>query len=658
MIDIEKMCFQCMSTTQNGVCTVCGFNNLKYRHPSHWLKPKTLLNGKYVIGKVLGEGGFGITYTGFDLNKNVRVAIKEYFPSGFVSRDIANTDTLTVFSGSKADFFNKGRRRFLDEAKTLAKFNHLDGIVSVLDFFNENGTAYLVMEFIDGDTLTGFLKRHGGRIEMSVILDMFKPLMYSLMQVHGAKIIHRDISPSNIMISTDGKVTLLDFGAAKYISDYGNKSLSIQLKPGYAPEEQYRTHGQQGPWTDVYALCATLYRCITGVVPLEALERMQNDTLVPPSQLGVGITPMQEQALMSGLAVSHKNRFQNVGALYRAFYESNASKGSRPPQVPPGQPHGPIQGQVPPGQPHGPIQPQVLPGQAHGPIQGQVPPGQPHGPIQPQVPPGQPHGPIQGQVPPGQAHGPIQPQVPPGQPHGPIQGQVPPGQPHRPPQSRDYDSQSRQSVSDNSENVSTGAIIGIVGGILAFFVVIGLAVTLASGGSGHDVKYTSSPTYSYTQAPTYRATKSPTKAPAPVFNHVSASSIRNPDFSTGSKITYPISNINDGIYSTAWGNNSDIDPFPQITLSSTRRQHVTGIRIANGYFKSPEVYTKNCRITKIRISHEYGSEIAYLNGSSYGKMQTVELSEPVDVSYITIEVMEYIDGTTFSDVHISELEVY
>lgn len=301
-------------------CPKCGFNNNGYVSPPHHLKAGTILGGKYIIGKALGEGGFGITYIGYDLNLEIRLAIKEYFPSGFVSRDVTNSDTVTVFSGAGYENFEIGRSKFINEAKALARFENLPGIVSVKDFFQENGTAYIVMEYVEGETLKAFLKRNGGKTAPENIFAMMKPLMKSLAQVHKEGIIHRDISPDNIMITGRSEVKLLDFGAARDISADGQKSLSIQLKPGYAPEEQYRTHGKQGPWTDIYALCATMYRAITGIQPMEALERLQNDTLSSPSMMGVSINPYQEQALMQGMAVYADQRFPNMEALYNAIY--------------------------------------------------------------------------------------------------------------------------------------------------------------------------------------------------------------------------------------------------------------------------------------------------------------------------------------------------
>ncbi len=323
MDDLELLCMGCMKKKPNkGTCPHCFFNLDSYQAPPHHLQPRTILNGKYMVGKALGEGGFGITYIGWNLNLEIPLAIKEYFPSGFVTRDVGRADNVSVLSGNKAQFYEKGREKFLDEARILGKFDDMEGIVSVKDFFKENGTAYIVMEYLDGEDFGSFLKRNGGKLPVESVFEMMRPVMKALIAVHNKGLIHRDISPDNIRITTNSKVKLLDFGAAREVSG-GEKSLSIMLKPGYAPEEQYRTRGQQGPWTDIYALCATMYRAITGQKPIESLDRMGRDELRSPSQLGVFISPSQEYAIMKGMAVLAQNRWQTVQELYDAIFSPN-----------------------------------------------------------------------------------------------------------------------------------------------------------------------------------------------------------------------------------------------------------------------------------------------------------------------------------------------
>ena len=335
MDNLNRLCKGCMQfTAENGVCHACGFNEHTHNPLPHHLKPDTILGGKYILGRKIGEGGFGITYMGLDLNLNMRVAIKEYFPSGCVTRNTDVSNTITVFDGEPLKMFEHGREKFIEEARTIAQFQDSDGIVSVKDFFLENGTAYIVMEYLDGENLKDFLAKRGGKISVDEALKMVRPILSSLYQLHKNGLIHRDISPDNIMITKKGKVKLIDFGAARDVNI--NKSLSIQLKPGYAPEEQYRTHGKQGAWTDVYALCATIYRMITGIVPEESNERLIEDHLKTPSSMGINIHPQTEQLLMQGLAVRYTERVQNIETLYNAFYKgasAPASRGfSQPPQ--------------------------------------------------------------------------------------------------------------------------------------------------------------------------------------------------------------------------------------------------------------------------------------------------------------------------------------
>lgn len=221
----------------------------------HLLKNGRTLGSRYVIEGVLGEGGFGITYRGHDKTLDVEVAIKEYYPQGFVTRNTTYSEELTVSQSKYTEMFQKGKEKFLSEARTLARFNRQEGVVSVTDFFETNNTAYIVMEFLDGITLKQYIDTQG-LLTPAEILDLMAPLMEALDEVHNVGLIHRDISPDNIMLLENGGVKLMDFGAARAYTEFGEKSLSIVLKHGYAPEEQYRTHGVQGPWTDIYApLC-------------------------------------------------------------------------------------------------------------------------------------------------------------------------------------------------------------------------------------------------------------------------------------------------------------------------------------------------------------------------------------------------------------------
>ncbi|WP_051656449.1 protein kinase domain-containing protein [Butyrivibrio sp. AE3004] len=322
-MDIQNLCPNCMRELKPGdkFCQYCGYQkgSEEARSP-HVLKPFTILQGKYLVGNVLGEGGFGISYIGFDLNLEIRIAIKEFYPNGFVTREADIRSTVTNYTTADHSQYEKWKDSFVREARSLAKFSDLPGIVHVRDYFQENNTAYITMDFISGETLKEHLKKCGGKMSVDATMSMMLPVIQSLARVHEAHIIHRDISPDNIMVDDHGNIRLIDFGAARDFGGADEKSLSVLLKPGFAPEEQYRSKGNQGPWTDVYALCATIYRCITGEKPPESMERMRADTIRKPSSYGIRISASQEAALMAGLEVFAENRIQSMGELEAKMY--------------------------------------------------------------------------------------------------------------------------------------------------------------------------------------------------------------------------------------------------------------------------------------------------------------------------------------------------
>jgi serine/threonine protein kinase len=283
-----------------------------------YLSKGTLLNNRYEVETVLGHGGFGITYAAHDQTLNVRVAIKEYLPRQLATRGEGRTK-VSVFTGEARQQYDYGLRKFLEEAQSVARFAHHPNVVSARDYFAANGTAYMVMEYVEGVTLKEYLQKKGGRISFEEAKGIMMPVMDALREVHQAGMLHRDISPDNIYITTSAQVKILDFGAARYFAGEQSKSLSVILKPGYAPEEQYRSKGQQGPWTDVYSTAATLYRALTGETPPEALDRMAEDTLTPPSRLGVSLPAAAEQALLQALALTAGRRFQNMGEFQQAL---------------------------------------------------------------------------------------------------------------------------------------------------------------------------------------------------------------------------------------------------------------------------------------------------------------------------------------------------
>lgn len=313
-----------------GVCPACGYDPAKDegKYPLA-LRPGSILNGRYIVGRVLGQGGFGITYIAQNYQTKNRVAIKEYLPTDFAGRT-QGTYIVQVYSGDRQENFIYGKEQFLDEAKTLAEFIGNDHIVRIYSYFEEYGTAYLTMEYIDGVNLSKKMHEHGGRLTVEQADELLIPVMEALEWVHSRGIVHRDIAPDNIMITSDGKAKLIDFGAARYSTGEKSKSLDVILKHGFAPKEQYIRRGRQGPFTDVYAMAATYYYAITGKIPQDAIERMDEDELIPPSTLGVKIDGKSEDALLKALEVSATDRFQSMGEFVNALNASKPQKEKGP----------------------------------------------------------------------------------------------------------------------------------------------------------------------------------------------------------------------------------------------------------------------------------------------------------------------------------------
>lgn len=326
---LDHLCMGCMQYLDHpeAPCPVCGWRPGDANQP-HQLAPGSILAGKYLVGRVLGQGGFGITYMGWDIPANAKRAIKEYYPSDSVTREGDHYTVTPYTSQDIPRLFAQGRDKFFLEAQNLARFDHIPDVVSIKDFFLENGTAYIVMEFVEGQTFREYLTRLGRPMELADTLALLEPVARSLEQVHAAGLIHRDVSPDNIMLTADGTAKLLDFGAARGFSIQGARTNTVNVKMGYAPDEQYRTHGNQGPWTDVYALAATIYRAITGQVPIQAFERSPTDLLDRPTLLGAKLTPAQEQVLLKGMAVFPEGRYQSVREFYDAMKRSLQTSGT------------------------------------------------------------------------------------------------------------------------------------------------------------------------------------------------------------------------------------------------------------------------------------------------------------------------------------------
>lgn len=317
----DSFCPSCLeSLGQLSVCPQCGW------YPSinvdaKYLPPGTVIHPPYQVARVLGHGGFGITYLGWDANLQFKVAIKEYLPREFALRN-PQTGKVTAKHGVAGESFQAGLNRFLEEARILAKFQQHPGIVSVLAFFPAFGTGYMVMEYVEGQTLKNYLQRWG-RLNWTQTLDIFMQIMDALRAVHKVGLLHGDIAPDNIYLCSDGRIKLLDFGAAQNsVAQPHGGSQTVMVKPGFAPQEQYSLTGRQGPWSDVYSVAASMYFCLTGQSPPDATQRLAQDLLKPLSDFGVTIPPQAERILMTALALDLRQRPQTIESLQSQWLES------------------------------------------------------------------------------------------------------------------------------------------------------------------------------------------------------------------------------------------------------------------------------------------------------------------------------------------------
>lgn len=323
MMDLTGICLSCFSRVGNlNPCPHCGADRTRLLVSPQHLKPGTVLNQNYIIGKALGQGGFGITYLGFEVSAKRIVAIKEYFPNGHVSRQANGTNVIPVDQKAES-FLTKGVNLFFKEALVLANFSSHPNIVNVYHFFRENNTAYIVMEYVNGKSLKDYLQARGGSISFAETEQILCPIMSALDDLHQAGLLHRDISPDNIYLTADGHSKLLDFGAARFsLGDETQNAASI-IKPGYAPLEQYSSTTDQGSWTDVYAMGATFYKCLTGQLPISASERAIGKTLPSPKELGANIPDTVDQAIMRAMNMKPEFRFGSIAEFERIIREAS-----------------------------------------------------------------------------------------------------------------------------------------------------------------------------------------------------------------------------------------------------------------------------------------------------------------------------------------------
>lgn len=305
-------CDNCFSEYEEklGLCPCCGHIPGEESQEVYCLAPGTVLADRYIVGKKLGMGGFGIIYKAWDRKLETVMAIKEYFPSGLVNRLPHTSELILVGHKHEQDYLH-GKKRFIEEARNLAKFNSHPNIVNVFEYFEANNTAYFVMEFLDGKTIGEVIKEQNELpLPCDQCVDIAVALCSALRAIHKADILHRDISPNNIMLCNDGKVKLFDFGAARFAS--GIERVEIEFKIGFTPPEQYNQVDKQGPFTDIYALGATLYYALTGEIPEESTDRKKEDTLAAPEELNPSIPHHISETIMRSMAVEPQYRFPDV----------------------------------------------------------------------------------------------------------------------------------------------------------------------------------------------------------------------------------------------------------------------------------------------------------------------------------------------------------
>ncbi len=313
----NQMCFQCFKVKGDyEVCPHCGHVEESQGGQACQLSPGTVLRNRYIIGICIGFGGFGITYKAYDTVLSIVVAIKEFYPAGLVNR-AEGEKKVGIFSGDKQMEFERQRERFLTEAKNMATFSKEKDIVNVYDYFEENQTAYIIMEYIEGTLLKERLKQ--GRMDVEEAKGYMVSLLTALEKVHYHGIIHKDVSPDNIFLTGTQTIKLFDFGAAKFQGTESERSEDVVIKAGYTPPEQYRSKNEQGAFMDIYAAGAVFYEMVTGEKPMEAPDRAVEDEVKMPSEYGIEIEENLERIIMKAMAMKPEHRFQTATQFQTAI---------------------------------------------------------------------------------------------------------------------------------------------------------------------------------------------------------------------------------------------------------------------------------------------------------------------------------------------------
>lgn len=317
MIEINgrSICENCFEETAAVPCAHCGYDPAESAKDPTLLAPGTVLLEKYIIGRVLGKGGFGVTYLTYDKAAENKVVVKEYFPYGIARRSADNT-TVTFSSDDSADVFEEGAEKFYNEARIISRFNDYPNIVNIYEFFYENNTVYYSMEYLSGQTLKEYIRDHGVILAPQA-LYIARRVADALEVAHGESVLHRDISPDNIIICDNGNVKLIDFGSARQVIDERSQSFSVIVKPGFAPLEQYQKKGNQGPWTDIFSLGTTLYFALTGDIPEDPISRFDEDDTFKSNLFD--IAPELWDIISKAAKLKIKDRYASAAELNEAL---------------------------------------------------------------------------------------------------------------------------------------------------------------------------------------------------------------------------------------------------------------------------------------------------------------------------------------------------
>lgn len=323
-MNYNNICFRCFceKPIREKPCPKCGYKHTPNTLSPNCLLPGTLLKNRYIVGIALGVGGFGITYKCLDTKIGGICAIKEYFPANFALR--TNATKFVSVAEQNLERYNKIMKRFVEEAELVKKFHHRN-VITIYDSFFENNTAYYVMEYCDGIDLRRYTNNFSRKLEYDEGMNILYQIMNGLEYIHSKGILHRDIAPDNIYVTKNNSVKILDFGSARSEMDQFNRELSVIVKVGYAPIEQYGGRGKQGPYTDIYALGATFYHLFTSKIPIESTQRVAEDNLEPFSSLRPDLPDNLKYCIEKAMEITTAKRIANIAEMKSILGLSNES---------------------------------------------------------------------------------------------------------------------------------------------------------------------------------------------------------------------------------------------------------------------------------------------------------------------------------------------